>query len=152
MKKFFKEFKEFIAKGNVIDMAVAVVVGGAFKEIVNALVNDVVMPLVSLATGGVSVEDWKWVITPAVVENGVEVSAESALLYGHFLQTVIDFLVIALCMFVALKVLLTLQNTTKELLHLQAKEAAEEPVVAPETETDVLKDIRELLRESKESL
>lgn len=148
MKKFFKEFKEFIAKGNVIDMAVAVVVGGAFKEIVNALVNDVVMPLVSLATGGVSVEDWKWVITPAVVENGVEVSAESALLYGHFLQTVIDFLVIALCMFVALKVVLTLQNTTKELLHLQAKETvAEEPKEPEETEMDVLKDIRELLRE-----
>lgn len=151
MKKFFKEFKEFIAKGNVVDMAVAVVVGGAFKEIVNALVSDVVMPLVSLATGGVSVDDWKWVVTPAVVENGVEVQAESALMYGHLVQTVIDFLVIAMCMFVALKVLLTLQNTTKELLHLQHKEevAEEAPAEPPETEMDVLKDIRELLR-SKE--
>lgn len=147
MKKFFQEFKEFIAKGNVIDMAVAVIVGGAFKEIVNALVADIVMPLVSLATGGVSVEDWKWVITPTVVENGKEVAAESALMYGHFIQTIIDFLIIALCIFVALKVILALQTKTRDLLHKKAEEeAAAEPEVPAETEMDVLKDIRELLR------
>ena len=147
MKKFFQEFKEFIAKGNVIDMAVAVIVGGAFKEIVNALVADIVMPLVSLATGGVSVEDWKWVITPAVVEDGTEVAAESALMYGHFIQTIIDFLIIALCIFVALKVILALQTKTRDLLHKKAEEeAAAEPEVPAETEMDVLKDIRELLR------
>ena len=147
MKKFFQEFKEFIAKGNVIDMAVAVIVGGAFKEIVNALVADIVMPLVSLATGRVSVEDWKWVITPTVVENGKEVAAESALMYGHFIQTIIDFLIIALCIFVALKVILALQTKTRDLLHKKAEEeAAAEPEVPAETEMDVLKDIRELLR------
>ncbi len=153
MKKFFQEFKEFIAKGNVLDMAVAVVVGGAFKEIVNALVSDVVMPLISLATGGVSVEDWKWVITPAsVAADGTEI-AESALMYGHFIQTIIDFFIIAFCIFVALKVVLTLQAKTKELMHKKAEEEAAaateaDPEVPAESETDVLKDIRELLRVS----
>lgn len=147
MKKFFKEFKEFIAKGNVMDMAVAVVVGGAFKEIVNALVNDIVMPLISLLTGGVSVEDWKYVITPAgIAADGTEI-AESAIMYGHFIQTIIDFIIIAFCIFLALKVVLALQSKTKELMKKKEEEAAAEAAEeAPaETEMDVLKDIRELL-------
>ena len=147
MKKFFREFKEFIAKGNVMDMAVAVVVGGAFKEIVNALVNDIVMPLISLLTGGVSVEDWKYVNTPAgIAADGTEI-AESAIMYGHFIQTIIDFIIIAFCIFLALKVVLALQSKTKELMKKKEEEAAAEAAEeAPaETEMDVLKDIRELL-------
>lgn len=147
MKKFFREFKEFIAKGNVMDMAVAVVVGGAFKEIVNALVADIVMPLISLVTGGVSVEDWKYVITPAgIAADGTEI-AESAIMYGHFIQTIIDFIIIAFCIFVALKVVLALQSKAKELTKKKEEEAAAEaaPEVPAETEMDVLKDIRELL-------
>lgn len=150
MKKFFREFKEFIAKGNVMDMAVAVVVGGAFKEIVNALVNDIVMPLISLMTGGVSVEDWKYVITPAGVVDGTEI-AESAIMYGHFIQTIIDFIIIAFCIFLALKVVLALQTKAKELAKKKEEEAvAEAEAAAPaETEMDVLKDIRALLSEKK---
>lgn len=151
MKKFFREFKEFIAKGNVMDMAVAVVVGGAFKEIVNALVNDIVMPLISLMTGGVSVEDWKYVITPAgVAADGTEI-AESAIMYGHFIQTIIDFIIIAFCIFLALKVVLALQTKAKELAKKKEEEAvAEAEAAAPaETEMDVLKDIRALLSEKK---
>ena len=151
MKKFFKEFKEFIAKGNVMDMAVAVVVGGAFKEIVNALVNDIVMPLISLMTGGVSVEDWKYVITPAgIAPDGTEI-AESAILYGHFIQTIIDFVIIAFCIFLALKVVLALQTKAKELAKKKEEEAVAEaaPEVPAETEMDVLKDIRELLAAKK---
>lgn len=151
MKKFFREFKEFIAKGNVMDMAVAVVVGGAFKEIVNALVADIVMPLISLVTGGVSVEDWKYVITPAgVAADGTEI-AESAVMYGHFIQTIIDFIIIAFCIFVALKVVLALQSKAKELTKKKEEEAAAEaaPEVPAETEMDVLKDIRALLSEKK---
>lgn len=147
MKKFFREFKEFIAKGNVMDMAVAVVVGGAFKEIVNALVNDIVMPLISLLTGGVSVADWKYVITPAgVAADGTEI-AESAIMYGHFIQTIIDFIIIAFCIFLALKVVLALQTKAKELAKKKEEEAvAEAEAAAPaETEMDVLKDIRALL-------
>lgn len=153
MKKFFQEFKAFIAKGNVVDMAVAVIIGGAFSKIVTALVNDIIMPLVSLVTGGVSVADWKWVITPAVVENGVEVHAEAALRYGDFLQTILDFLIISLCIFAALKVLLALQTRTRALLHKKAEEEEKEAEAAPpvETEADVLRDIRELLRAQQAS-
>ena len=151
MKKFFKEFKEFIAKGNVMDMAVAVVVGGAFKEIVNALVNDIVMPLISLLTGGVSVEDWIYVISPAgIAPDGTEI-AESAILYGHFIQTIIDFIIIAFCIFLALKVVLALQTKVKEMAKKKEEEAVAEaaPEVPAETEMDVLKDIRELLAAKK---
>ena len=147
MKKFFAEFKEFIAKGNVLDMAIGVVIGGAFKEIVNALVNNIIMPLIGKVTGGVSVEEWKWVLEPAVVENGAEVSPEVAVLYGGFIQTIIDFLIIAFCIFVTLKVVLALQSKTKALLAKKEEEeaVAAEPEVPAETEMDVLKDIRELL-------
>lgn len=99
MKKFFKDFKAFIAKGNVVDMAVGVIIGAAFSAIVTSLVNDIVMPLISLAVGGASVADWKWVITEAVYDaNGVLVTAETALHYGNFIQAIIDFLLIALCL------------------------------------------------------
>lgn len=104
MKKFFSEFKKFITRGNVVDLAVAVVVGGAFGKITTSLVNDILMPLVSLAVGGVGIGDWKWVITPAVYDsNGTLITAESALYYGNFIQTVINFIIISLVVFVIVK-------------------------------------------------
>ena len=147
MKKFFEEFKEFISKGNVIDMAVAVIIGNAFKAIITALVDNVIMPLISLAVGGLNFTEWKWVLTPATVVDGVE-QAEVAVSYGVLLQAVIDFLIVAFCIFVALKILLAVQTKTKELLIKKAEEeAAEEEVAEPaETEMDVLRDIRELLK------
>ncbi len=99
MKKFWKEFKEFISKGNVLDLAVAVIVGGAFNKIVSSLVNDVIMPLISLAIGGADVSEWKWVIREAT-----ETTAETALRYGAFIQAIIDFLIIALTIFVIIKI------------------------------------------------
>ena len=149
MKKFFQEFKEFIAKGNVMDMAVAVVIGGAFKEIVTALVNDIIMPLIGLATGGVSMSDWKYVFSPAkLAADGTVLEAENALMYGDLIQKVVDFLIIALCIFVALKVVLALQTKARDLAHKkEQEEAAAAAEEAPaETEMDVLKDIRELLK------
>lgn len=148
MKKFFEEFKEFISKGNVIDMAVAVIIGNAFKAIITALVDNVIMPLISLAVGGLNFTEWKWVLSPATVVNGVE-TAEVAVSYGILLQAVIDFLIVAFCIFVALKILLAVQTKTKELLVKKAEEeaveeAADEPA---ETEMDVLRDIRELLKD-----
>lgn len=105
MKKFWAEFKKFIGKGNIIDLAIGVVIGTAFNKIVTSLVNDVIMPLISLAVGGASVSDWKWVITPAEFDaNGVVVVAETALKYGVFIQTIIDFLIIALSLFIVVKV------------------------------------------------
>lgn len=147
MKKFFEEFKEFISKGNVIDMAVAVIIGNAFKAIITALVDNVIMPLISLAVGGLNFTEWKWVLTPATVVDGVE-QAEVAVSYGILLQAVIDFLIVAFCIFVALKILLAVQTKTKELLVKKAEEeAVEEAIAEPaETEMDVLRDIRELLK------
>ncbi len=98
------EFKEFIAKGNVVDLAVGVVIGAAFGKIVTALVDGIVMPAIGALTGGVSVSDWKYVITPATLgPDGKETVAELAIRYGAFLQTVIDFLLIAFVIFLFLK-------------------------------------------------
>lgn len=115
MGKFSADFKEFIAKGNVVDMAVGVVIGGAFNKIVSSLVNDVIMPLVSLLVGGLNVTDWKWIIREAVyAADGSVVTAETALCYGSFIQSVIDFLIIALTIFTVLRVFAKLQRKRKE--------------------------------------
>ena len=140
MKKFFADFKEFAMKGNIIDMAVGVVIGGAFGKIVTALVENIIMPLITLITGGVAVSDWKWVITPAELNpDGTEKVAESALAYGLFIQAIIDFLIIALSIFVVLKVAMK----AKSMFEKKEEEAEEE---APaETTEDILKDIRAAL-------
>lgn len=105
MKKFWAEFKKFVAKGNIVDLALAVIIGGAFNKIVNSLVNDVIMPLISLAVGGADVSDWKWIIKPATYdEAGTVLTAETALKYGNFIQTIIDFMIIALTLFIIFKV------------------------------------------------
>ena len=96
MKGFWADFKKFITKGNIIDLAVAVVIGGAFNKIVTGLVNHIIMPLVGLAMGGLNVKDWKWVLKEAVLdETGAVVTAENAVLYGEFIQLILDFLIIA---------------------------------------------------------
>ena len=95
MKKFFADFKAFITKGNIIDMAVGVIIGGAFGKIVTSLVNDIITPLISILTGKVSLTELKWVINEAVLdEAGAVVTPELALTYGNFLQNIIDFLII----------------------------------------------------------
>ena len=90
---FVKEFKEFAVKGNVMDMAVGVIIGGAFGKIVTSLVNDIMMPLISKITGGINFTDLKIVLTPADEANKV---AEVAFAYGNFIQNVFDFLIIAI--------------------------------------------------------
>ena len=98
------EFKAFIARGNVIDLAVAVVIGAAFGKIIAALVDGIVMPLIAAVTGGVSVDDWKYVVTPAqIAADGTEAAAELAIRYGSFLQAVLDFVLVALVIFLVLK-------------------------------------------------
>ncbi len=105
MKKFFTEFKAFIKKGNVVDLAVAMIIGTAFNKIVSSLVNDVIMPLISLMIGGKDVTDWKWIIRQAQYDaNGNVLVAETALKYGMFIQAVIDFLIIALTVFIIVKI------------------------------------------------
>ena len=98
------EFKEFISRGNVVDLAVGVVIGAAFGKIVTALVDGIVMPAIGAFTKGVSVSDWKYVIKPAQLDSaGKEVATELAIRYGIFVQTIIDFLLIALVIFLILK-------------------------------------------------
>ena len=104
MKKFIAEFKEFAMKGNVVDMAIGVVIGAAFGKITTSLVNDVIMPLISRITGGVDFSAWKWVLKAAEVdETGAETAAEIAVNYGSFIAVVLDFLIIALVLFMVVK-------------------------------------------------
>ncbi len=116
MKKFFADFKKFISRGNVIDLAVGVVVGGAFGKITTSLVNDIIMPLISLLFGGKSVADWKWVIQEATYDDaGTLLTAETALHYGSFIQTIIDFLIIAFSIFLILRIIMNARKGLEEL-------------------------------------
>lgn len=147
MKKstFWADFKNFIAKGNVIDLAVAVVIGGAFGKITTSLVNDIIMPLIGLVIGGLNVAELKYVITEAVVdEAGVILVAENAIRYGNFLQMIIDFLIISFSIFVVLRVFM---NAKKKFEKPEEPKEPEAPAAPVETTDDILKDIRELLKE-----
>ncbi len=170
MKKFFSDFKKFISKGNIMDLAIAVVVGGAFSKIVTSLVNDLIMPLIGLATGGNNATDLKWVIKEAVVDaNGVVISAENALRYGNFLQTIIDFLIISFFIFLAFRIINAstkrLEKVKEELIEkLKKTNEEEQPQEKQEVEsaaeeaktilTDaekqelLLTEIRDLLKQS----
>ena len=145
MKNFFKEFKEFINKGNVVDMAVGVVIATAFGNITKSLVADVIMPLVGLLTGGISVSDLKYVLTEAQFDaNGVEIVAENAVRYGLFIQFIIDFLIIALAVFVFIKALTSAKNLRKKQEAAVAEEPAPEP--EPTKEEVLLAEIRDILK------
>ncbi|MBQ2118018.1 MAG: large conductance mechanosensitive channel protein MscL [Clostridia bacterium] len=102
-KGFFAEFKEFIAKGNVMDMAVGIIVGSAFTKIVNSLVADILNPIVAFFTGGKSLAGLKYVITEAKVEGDTVLVEEAAIKYGQFLQNIIDFLLVALVVFLLVR-------------------------------------------------
>ena len=144
MKKFFAEFKEFAMRGNVMDMAVGVIIGGAFGKISTSLVNDVIMPGVSMLTGGVDFSAWKIVLKEAVVDaSGAEVAAEVAIKYGSFLATILDFLIIAFAVFCLIKFL--------NGLHKKKEEAPAAPPAPPEpsAEEKLLTEIRDLLKEQK---
>ncbi len=146
MGKFWSDFKEFATKGNVVDMAVGVVIGGAFGKIVTSLVTDIITPLISLATGSVSIASLKHVFAEAVVnEAGEVVTPELALTYGAFIQSIIDFLIIALSIFIVLRLIMTAKKKMEELKKKEEEKeaAAEEPA---ETELSILKEIRDSLK------
>ena len=109
MKKFFREFKEFINKGNIVDLAVAVIVGGAFGKIVTSMVNDIIMPLLGAIIGRQSFSDLK-----IVIKQATATTTELAINYGNFLQTLIDFLIICFFMFLAIKVLMASKKTLEQ--------------------------------------
>ena len=95
MKKFMEEFKAFAMRGNVIDMAVGVIIGGAFGKITTSLVNDIIMPLVSILTGGVDFSAWKWVLKEAVMEGSEVVAPEIAVNFGNLISVILDFIITA---------------------------------------------------------
>ncbi|MDB6164182.1 MAG: mscL [Xanthomonadaceae bacterium] len=128
------EFKEFISKGSVVDLAVGVVIGAAFGKIVTALVDGIVMPIVGVALGGVSVSDWKVVLKPETVDAAGKKVAEVAVQYGMFIQTLIDFLIIALVIFMVLKG------------YNRMRKPPVEVVVAPTEDVLLLREIRDSLR------
>lgn len=148
MKNLFKEFKDFINKGNVVDMAVGVVIATAFGNITKSLVADIIMPLVGLITGGVSVSDLKYVLTPEVLdEAGAVLTPENAIRYGLFIQFIIDFIIIALAVFVFVKVIEKMKN-----IRLKKEEEVvveEAPAAEPEPtkEEVLLAEIRDILKE-----
>ena len=126
-----KEFKEFIARGNVIDMAVGVIIGGAFGKIVTSIVNDVLMPLIGVVIGGIDFTGLKFKI------------GEAEVLYGNFLQNVIDFLIIAFCIFILVKIV---NKVTRK-----KEEPVAEETPAPKAEDVVLlEEIRDLLKQKEE--
>ncbi len=149
MKKFFSDFKAFALKGNVVDMAVGVIIGGAFGKIVTSLVNDIITPLISFATGKVMLTELKWVISPEVKEAGEVIVAETALTYGNFIQTVIDFLIIALSIFVVLRIIMKASEKLEALRKKEEEEVAEEEKEAEETELSILKEIRDSLKKEE---
>lgn len=141
MKKFISEFKEFISRGNVLDMAVGIVMGNAFTKIINALVTNIIMPLIGIITGKVNLSALKWVITPA--SDGVE---ELAVAYGMFLQAILDFLIISFAIFCVIKVI----NTMHKKLERKKDEEEKEDAPAEPSQTELLlTEIRDLLKEDK---
>lgn len=125
MKKFLGEFKEFAAKGNVVDMAVGVVIGGAFGKIVTSLVNDIIMPLIAIPTGKVNFAELKYTI------------GETAITYGAFIQAIVDFLIIAFSIFMLVKGINKLHKK---------EEAAPAAPAEPSEEVKLLTEIRDALK------
>jgi len=147
--KIIDDFKKFALKGNVIDMAVGVVVGGAFSKVVSSVVSDLITPIIGVLTAGVDFKELKWVIASKVAEDGTVV--ETAITYGNFIQNVVDFLIIGFSIMFVVKTI----NKAKDLS--EAKKKAEEEAKAAEeaakpkepTEAELLKEIRDLLAAQK---
>ena len=126
-----KDFKEFAFKGNVLDMAIGVIIGRAFGEIVTSLVNDMIMPIISILTGGINFKNLKFIITP---KHGDV--AENAIAYGSFIQNVVDFLIIAFCIFLFVRLIEKFKK--KEEVKIEAPKKADDIVL--------LEEIRDLLK------
>ena len=149
MKKFMEEFKAFAMRGNVVDMAVGVVIGGAFGKISTSIVNDIIMPVVSLITGGIDFTAWKIVLKEAVMENVDGVMTETApavaINFGSTIAVIVDFIIVAFAVFCMIKFL----NN----LHREKEEPAPEPEAPaepePTAEEKLLTEIRDLLKEKR---
>ena len=155
-KSIFAEFKEFISKGNVVDMAVGVIIGGAFTKIVNSLVSDIIMPALGLLTGDIDFADLKIVLSPAkdavLGEDGVTVIEEAveelAIRYGVFLDALLNFLLIAIAVFAMVKIINTAREKAEKLRKKKEEEAPAAPP-APDPQIVLLTEIRDLLKKDE---
>ena len=149
-KSVFTEFKEFISRGNVIDMAVGVIIGGAFTKIVNSVVSDLIMPALGVFTGNIDFAELKIVLAEAVMEGETVVKEELAIRYGVFLDALINFLLIAVCVFAMVKIINTVKTQAEKLRKKEEEEAAAEaPAPAPDPQLVLLEEIRDLLKNDK---
>lgn len=141
MSNFLKEFKDFAMRGNVLDMAIGVVIGAAFGKIVSSLVDDLIMPLVGVATGGMNFTDYKIMLKGAVTDAaGAVITPEVTLNWGTWVQTIVNFLIVAFCIFVMIKAI----NRFK-----RKEEEAPAAPPAPTKEEELLTQIRDLLQSQK---
>lgn len=132
-KGFIAEFKEFISRGSVVDLAVGVIIGGAFTAIVTSLVNDIIMPVIGLLFGGIDFTSLRYVITPAVGDT-----PEAAIYYGNFIQSIVNFLLISLVIFTVIKAI----NS----FHRKKEEPVEDPKPEePSEEILLLREIRDMM-------
>lgn len=126
MNKFFEEFKAFIMKGNVIDLAVAVIIGAAFKPVISSLVDNIIMPPIGMVLGGVDFSNLKFIIQQATLDG----QAEIAIGYGMFIQKVVDFVIIGFCVFLVVKAYSMTQKKEEEALAEPAEPPADEKLLA----------------------
>ena len=144
------EFKTFISRGNVLDMAVGLIIGSAFTAIVNSLVSDLLMPLLSMVTGKVDFTEWKIVMQDAVLNDaGEEVSAAISINYGAFIQYIINFLLIAVSVFLLVKAINTIREKAEKKKKAEEAAAEAEAAAAPDPQLVLLEEIRDLLKEKK---
>ena len=140
MKKFFAEFKTFAMRGNVMDMAIGVVIGAAFGKITTSIVNDIIMPLIGLVTGGIDLTQWNILLNSAAVEAGAD---PVTLGIGNLLAVILDFIIVAFAMFLLVKGINKLHSLGKK----DEEPAPEEP--AAPTAEELLTEIRDLLKEQQ---
>lgn len=139
MGKFIKDFKEFAMRGNIFDMAIGVIIGGAFGKIVTSMVNDILMPVISIITGGDGYKNLKFIIQPRSLDaTGAVVTEEVSVNYGLFIQNIVDFVIVALCIFVALRFMARFKKKVEE---------APAPAPKPTNEEVLLTEIRDLLKQ-----
>ena len=154
MKKFMSEFKTFAMRGNVIDLAVGVVIGGAFGKITTSIVNDIIMPVIGVLTGGINFSDWKIVLKQAILDaEGVVTKPEVAITFGNTIAVILDFIIIAFAVFCMVKAINGMHAKAEALKKKEEEEAAavEEPAPAPAEpeptkEELLLTEIRDLLK------
>lgn len=150
MKNFFKDFKEFITKGNIIDMAVGVVIGGSFGKIVTGLVENIINPFVGMFMKTGDLANWKTVMEEAVLDpkTGEVVTPEVAFMWGAWIQTIIDFLITAFCIFLVLRVIMKVKNKLDAAKIAEEEKKAAEAKAKEDAELEALKARQAQLEES----